>query len=115
MLLKKYISFLNQIEQGIHPLKKYKDGEFEEQERKAYENDTALIKLLETEELIKSEGKAYSSEDKLFVTPKGAVALFEWENNVKEKTFMYKFKSSFVHLFWLIVGAALTFVVRANT
>jgi hypothetical protein len=112
-LLNKYIELLKQIEEGIHPLEKYKDGDgslYKEQEI-----DSNLLKMLLAEDLIFSEDKVFVPADKLSITPKGAIELFEWESKIEEKSLVHKFKGASINLMWLIVGAALTYFVRLNS
>ena len=112
-LLNKYIELLKQIQNDIHPLEKYKDGNGSQY--KEQESDSNLLKRLLAEGLIHSEGQVYIASDKLSITPKGAIELFEWESKIEEKSMLHKFKGASLNLMWLIVGAALTYLVRLNS
>ena len=96
-MLKQYIKILrNCAETGGMPLQ--------------YESNAALngvINSLEDEGLLRiKRGSEFFNDSFCIVTPKGAMALIEWEAFIKEKTFRYKFFIGASRLLWVLICVA---------
>ncbi|MFS1419343.1 hypothetical protein BCU61_012410 [Vibrio splendidus] len=112
MNLKTYVDLLDQIEKGIHPTLKHSELPDSKYSVDEHEKANIMLAELKSEALIDSDGEVHQSGSKLRITPKGALALFEWQEKLKEHSLLNKLKNSSVHLMWLFVGAVLSYVVR---
>lgn len=106
--LVEYISILEDIENGIHPLVKLIN--------KNAGNELPIkaktLHLLHDAGLIELEDNIASSKSKVYITPKGALALFEWKRAIEERSIKGKVMNNLNRFFWLLTGVLLTTVAN---
>jgi hypothetical protein len=96
-MLKGYFDLLSLVAKGEQP---YFEGDIDLK-------SIPLLKNLQNEELIYIDGDGFiNSNNEFSITPKGALALFEWDKTINENKPLTKEKGWI--FIWLAVGAALT-------
>lgn len=98
--IKRYISLLESIGNGEHPAKDEPTEEMSD-----------ILHLLQDDGLIKLENNIANPQKKIFITPKGALALFEWKQAVEKKSLKGRILSDIDRLIWLLIGVLLTTAV----
>lgn len=94
--LRTYINFLNDCAEGLIDAPQF-DPETKEEK---------IIILLRNEGLVEFFGTSVlGPPEKVILTPKGALALSEWESKLKKDTFLHKLGENFLRLLWVLVGA----------
>ncbi|HCC80937.1 MULTISPECIES: hypothetical protein [unclassified Methylophaga] len=111
--IKIYVELLSQVAKDVHPLKKYFENENTGSEE--CHKEAALIRIMAEDGLINLEDDKVNTNNKITITPKGALALFEWKDGLQKKSFLHRLQEASFNLFWLVVGAVLTFLVRLNS
>lgn len=111
--IKQYIELLSQVSTGTHPLEKFSKSNT----LGTSESDklSSLLRQLADDDLVHLEENKINTSCKVTITPKGALALFEWTEKLEEKSFVNKLKGSAIYFAWLVVGALLTYIVRTHS
>jgi len=106
--LKSYVLLLKRISDGevsfIDDLKGDDNRMARELLRSGLASDDARISDFERH--------IYSSRLSLVITPEGIAALESWSSMLKEKSFLHKSFDNLQRLFWILVGAMISYLAK---